>query len=409
MAPIAYAGALQPKKKSELQEIALALRISDQGTKDELQLRIKKHLDINSMLEENPQFAGLYGRRKRSVQPQLAPPTAVSEKPRSSSRIAGSLGLDPIRESTPAKDLRDVSHFLKHPPASPEQQQCTPQQSPRNAIDFGTPSSLPPLPETAPPSPAKSIVEAFASKPAEVRAAVQRFHEQEILPHGTEFLEATRQFLSNSRNIWTVTALFEVLYILYSVIPWRYAQIPLSAKGENSALSVPYPPLSTFQTSTFWLVLLHWAIPTLFAPALVGNLISFNPQPAPPSQQERNPSKGPTPTPIPFDPLTAAIVRVAASLAYPYASLSTAEHVYGLDVLGYNLRVFNSGVGLAFAFAEAIQVAPRSFATTLAHEQKLAIAPAPASSSREVFPTGRRARALMANGEESEGETPEVD
>ena len=78
MAPIAYSGALQPKKKSELQEIALALRISDQGTKDEIQARIKKHLDTNtSSLEDDPTFAGLYGRRRRSAQPQLAPPTCV--------------------------------------------------------------------------------------------------------------------------------------------------------------------------------------------------------------------------------------------------------------------------------------------------------------------------------------------
>jgi hypothetical protein len=66
-----FAGALQPKKKSELQEIAAALRISDQGTKDEIQTRIRNYLDKHqTTLEDDPAFTGLFGRRKRSAQPQ---------------------------------------------------------------------------------------------------------------------------------------------------------------------------------------------------------------------------------------------------------------------------------------------------------------------------------------------------
>lgn len=71
---VAYSGALAPKKKSELQQIAIALKLSSSGTKDELQARIKKHLDNNQdALEDDPTFTGLFGRRKKSVQPQAVP------------------------------------------------------------------------------------------------------------------------------------------------------------------------------------------------------------------------------------------------------------------------------------------------------------------------------------------------
>ena len=66
MATMAFSGSLQPKKKAELQEIATALQISDQGTKEDLQNRIKGYLEKNqTKLEEEPTFAGLFSRVKR--------------------------------------------------------------------------------------------------------------------------------------------------------------------------------------------------------------------------------------------------------------------------------------------------------------------------------------------------------
>jgi hypothetical protein len=92
----------------------------------------------------------------------------------------------------------------------------------------------------------------------------------------------------------------------------------------------------------FWMILAHWALPAIIIPWLVGTLVSFQPTPIS--------------TYAPFDPLSASIVRLAAQLAYPYTTLS----VKGVDVLGSRVRVLNAGVGLAFAFAEAIARAPSS-------------------------------------------------
>lgn len=76
--PLTYAGGLQQKKKSELQEIAVALKISDQGTRESIQVRIKEHLDAQQhKLEDNPKFAGLYTRKRKSVQPLAEKPSCV--------------------------------------------------------------------------------------------------------------------------------------------------------------------------------------------------------------------------------------------------------------------------------------------------------------------------------------------
>src|ERR1700678_2461982 len=99
----------------------------------------------------------------------------IAEKPKSSSNRTA---LDPIRESTPVKDLRDVSMFLKDP-LTP--MGGSPNQSSRQ-IDAFTPSSLPPLPL----SPAEAFI-SHLPKASELKAVVQS-RQQEIIKNGNELL-----------------------------------------------------------------------------------------------------------------------------------------------------------------------------------------------------------------------------
>lgn len=108
------------------------------------------------------------------------------------------MALDPIRESTPVNDLRDVSKFLKDPltPMGSSSYRSSPQ------IDPITPSSLPPLP----PSPAKSLI-SHLPKASELKAVVQ-CKQQEIIQKANEFLSATR----------IVTLLVPNLYLNHKLI-----------------------------------------------------------------------------------------------------------------------------------------------------------------------------------------------
>ncbi|KAG6809833.1 hypothetical protein H0H92_014587 [Tricholoma furcatifolium] len=384
MAASVFTGALMPKKKQDLQEIAVALKISDQGTKDDLMNRIKRHLDTNPDLEEDPSFAGLYGtRRKRSLQPQPLPATSIG-KPSSRGRRSGL--LDPVRESTPVNDLRDVSMFLKNPTSPAEDVEIsTPEQSPKRAVAI-TPSSLPALPLSA----AKSVVERLASS-KDVEILTAKIKENEVLQHSVEMLERCREFLSNSRNVWSATAVMEYIYIIYSVIPWKTGKIPL-LQLQDTTFSLPYcyPPLATLQTSAFWLILFHWLVPTALLPIIAGSLISTTPRPA--SQSTASDQAGAASSPAPFDPLSAAIIRLVVQANYPYASLS----VKGADVLGWDWRVWNAGMGLLFAFSERLSASPQTTAHIIQVEKEKERLQLENSESPSVSPAIRR-RALMSS------------
>ncbi|KAG8801458.1 hypothetical protein FRC17_006652, partial [Serendipita sp. 399] len=66
MTSVQYSGPLAAKKKSELQEIAEKLSVDISGTKDDLQTKIKAHLDAHD-LSEDATFAGLYPAKKKTT------------------------------------------------------------------------------------------------------------------------------------------------------------------------------------------------------------------------------------------------------------------------------------------------------------------------------------------------------
>jgi len=173
-----------------------------------------------------------------------------------------------------------------------------------------------------------------------------------MLQNGSEMLVVSRVFLSNSRNLWSLSAVFELLYILYAVVPLESVQV---SQSESFPVTLYYPPPEVLQSAQFWTILFHWFLPTLFVPILFGTLISFHP-----TKMIR--PGGPQSPAAPLDPLTASIIRLAAQVAYPYSSI---KFDYSLDVVGFKWRVLNASVGVAFAFAEAIALAPEALAKQL--------------------------------------------
>jgi catalase len=57
-----FSGSLASKNKGDLQEIAAALNLSEDGTKDALVLRINAYFDSNPLERETPRFSGLFHR-----------------------------------------------------------------------------------------------------------------------------------------------------------------------------------------------------------------------------------------------------------------------------------------------------------------------------------------------------------
>ncbi|KAG7087497.1 hypothetical protein E1B28_013458 [Marasmius oreades] len=354
MPPTIYAGSLQSKKKSELQALANDLRLGDEGTREDLQTRIKKHLDDRQKtLEDDPRFSGLFGRsrgsRKGSSQPE----------PVAKRRTAGlSVSLDPVAESTPVKDLREVSTFLKNSIFEEEEEEEEEEEADNDEAQANISlSKLPPLPPSAETSTVISRSAIMVKKDlipvsnASVEHQMVQIHPEDmVLQKSNDLLIKSRTFLSSSLNLWSLTAVFELTCILLTITPWQFK--PLS--GSSFDANIPYPPpLSVLQNVDFWKcsssIVWHWFIPTLLVPAIAGTLISFSPV-----MRFSHGNGESVAEPLPFDPLTASIVRLAAHLAYPYDEAALCGR---RDVLGLQWRTIAAGVGVAFAFAEAITAA----------------------------------------------------
>lgn len=267
---------------------------------------------------------------------RFAPPSEAVRSARLST-------LEVVQE-TPQRDIRSVSVLLKATDETPV----------KTVLDHpSTPSSLPSLP----PSPFQSIISRIPA-PSVVLSAIQgqgqvAQQQEVILQSSTDLLHSLRIFLSNSRNIWSLSVILELFSVLYTIISWERYSISVAGK----TVSFTYAPLETATTSYFWTVLLHWSIPSLIVPAIVGSLISFSHRPRP--QELVSTSSGPpvSPPSAPFDPLSASISRLAIQWAYPFANLSAAQG-RNVDPLGSNLRIWSASVSVAFAFAEAISGAP---------------------------------------------------
>ncbi|KAI5990459.1 hypothetical protein EDD15DRAFT_2280364 [Pisolithus albus] len=326
MAPV-YTGSLQIKKKSELREIAVALHISDKGTREELQSRIRKHLDENHQLEDDPVFVGLFTKRKRSVQPQSA--TASRSAPSSASQSPGVAHVQPVDSP---KHTRSTRHF-NVPDIIRE---STPAPDARETLAIDTV----PTPATRGggeviPSTPKSILRSIATPSVDRAASSLRKVQTDANQAAMQLLFFSRSLLSSSTNIWLISVLTEMLYILYLIIPWKTLEL--------------LPPQNALPT--FWTILIHWAIPTIIIPAFFGSLVSFNPVNSPTARAPRA---------LYFDALTASVIRVAVHYAYPYDALKS--QVECVDILGARWRLLEASVVAAFAFAEAIAVAPRAYA-----------------------------------------------
>ncbi|KAG9019435.1 hypothetical protein FRB90_002258 [Tulasnella sp. 427] len=345
-----YSGALQPKKKHELQALAADLGLDNTGTKDDVQERIKSHLASNQELAQDERFAGLYSRKRvvRALKESSAQPPDVP----SGDDVHHAMTRRSSQRIFPSPDSK--RRLTEVPEPEPESEQAVAEA---------------PQP---PSSPVRSMIQAFnkavaAAPEAEVVKQIVEERGKQAYAEADRALINARTLLSNAKNISTITIFAELLFAIYTFVPWAYYDVPLNAPYRTHydgpvppvaapsgaplvstrILHVPYPPGWFLQTLWPYTTVLLWLIPTVILPQLVGTLVSFRPA-------TRGAVKGDgEATEIrqaggEADPLTAAIIRVACVFAGDWGlNWST----IGIDK---KWRVLGSSVAAAFALAEAV-------------------------------------------------------
>ncbi|KAH7100440.1 hypothetical protein BKA62DRAFT_245275 [Auriculariales sp. MPI-PUGE-AT-0066] len=321
-----YSGTLKSKKKSDLQGIASSLAISSAGTKDELETRIKGYLDTHeTKLMDDPTYSGLYGRKKRSA--HLAAPGVPNDSdddgttPPPAARNAGKLSRGAVALRSKALEVAQIEPVHVQPV-------------------HVEPVHFEPAQAKMPPSPVRAIIQEVQEVIEKPEVVVERIRTSEWLRDSQVYLDGLRAFVSNSSNISTLTVVSELMFIIYTIVPWQYFLIPLTPPFKTYGIDassviarIPYAPLDYVLSAHPWGTVFYWLLPTLLVPQLFGALISF-------STPRRK-----------VDPLSAAIVRVALAVAGQW----------GLNegILNTKWRVLDASVAAAFALAESVESASR--------------------------------------------------
>jgi hypothetical protein len=163
-----------------------------------------------------------------------ATPSETGKPPSSGKRLV--TALEPVREATPDDETYREPTLSPKQPTPPVESSLPP--SPVREPLSAAAALLAPVP-ILPSSPPNNLVE-LVSKSPDVGTIITRREPkgQEMMQSSVEMIHRLRevgeskprffkldlnfaQFLSNSRNIWSHTAIFELAYLMQAVIPWR--------------------------------------------------------------------------------------------------------------------------------------------------------------------------------------------